>query len=224
MESSELSVQVDNINTSSSLLGRTVEGNVVIDQGVWLEDARSAIVSETLPQDEDRIAFAERYVRDHLKDAMFAFKSAPETYEQHKAAIDRVLTSKDPRSLSEVLAGGFGVCPDFQALELALLDQMGMEAYLAGNPSKQHLFIFVKEDGSWVVSDPFAESYFAARGSDNKRFSPDYYQGAGIKLFDKTSNAKEAPPIIPLPVVETKPKPLTTISLANLRARASTRR
>ncbi|MBI2021958.1 hypothetical protein HYS93_03750 [Candidatus Daviesbacteria bacterium] len=223
MQSSELPTQVDDVNSSSSLLGRTVEGDVTIDQGTWLDEARAAIASVNPTSDSDRVAFAEDYVRAHLKDAIFAFKSDPRAYEQNQAAIDRVLTSKGPRSLSKVLAGGFGVCPDFQALELVLLDQMRMEAYLAGNPTKQHLFIFVKEDGVWVVSDPFAQSYFAVRGSESKRFAPDYYQGAGIKLFDKTSHAKEAPPITPLPTSGAKPKSQATISLADLRARISKR-
>lgn len=220
MESSEIPIQVDDINTSSSLIGKTVEGNVVIDQGAWLAEAKSAIASQNPSSDQDAIAFAERYVRDHLQDAIFAFQSAPETYQQHKAAIDRVLTSNKPRPISEVLEGGFGVCPDFQALELALLDQMGLEAYLAGSPSRQHLFVFVKQDDKWVISDPYAESYFKVRGSNNQRFSADYYQG-DIKLFDKTSSAGEPPEI---PSTRIKSNSPQTISLADLKARAAVRK
>ncbi len=222
MEAPAGPVRTDQLNSPSALIGKTVEGNIVIDQGQWLDEAQATIAAENPSSDQQKITFAERYVKSKLKDAIFA-KSNSQTYSQHQTAIDRVLTSEEPRRISEVLAGGYGVCPDFQAVELALLDQMRMEAYLAGNPSKQHLFLFVKQDGKWVVSDPFAENYFETRGVNSTRFSPDYYQGPDIKLFDKTSNVNQPPEISPLPAPASKPK-IPTMTLADLKARAASQK
>ena len=217
MEKTTGPVKTDQVSSSSALIGKIVEGNIIIDQGRWLAEVQDAIAVENPSSDQQKINFAERFVKSRLKDAILA-KSNPETYRQHQVAIDRVLESEEPRSASEVLEGGYGVCPDFQATALVVLDQMGMEAYLAGNPTKQHLFLFVKKNGEWVVSDPFAESYFEERGLSKTRFPPDYYQGPDIKLFDKTTTAGEPPEITPLPQPVAKGK-IPTMSLADLKAR-----
>lgn len=218
MDSPESPLPVEGIEVPS-LIGQTVEGNVFIDDGVWLDEVRAIIGAKNPLSDSDKIGLAEKYVTERLKDATYTFTQEPEVYNSNKAAIDRVMLSEEPRSVSEVLNGGYGVCPDFQAVELAVLDYMGVEAFLAGKPSKQHLFLFVKQGDEWVVSDPFAENYFKARGSNNKRFSSDYYQGNGIQFFQKTSRAGVPPEIKPLPVRSPESVKSPVISLDELKSR-----
>lgn len=95
MEKSTSPVIADQVSSSSSLIGKTVEGNVVIDQGQWLDEARATIAAENPSSDQQKINFAERYVKSKLKDALAA-KSNPDAYQQHQAVIDRVLDGEDP--------------------------------------------------------------------------------------------------------------------------------
>jgi len=129
---------------------------------------------------EEQIGRISSFVKSKLKNALNPKnKHLPD---EEKTKIKESLDRSKIKKMSQVLATGYGVCVEYNALAEMIFDKLRIPCEFKSGQmgdGPKHTFLDISVNDEWQIFDPYAEVYLSDIGRPElTRFGEEYYKSS----------------------------------------------